>query len=195
MPAIYAITGGIGSGKSLVCKVLRSLGYDVFDCDTEAKRLMDTDANIKSRLATEIDVEVIENNEINRRILADIVFNNPDKLRILNSIVHGAVRNEILRWVNSCDARVVFVETAILYSSGLDSIVDGEIRVTASEEVRVHRVMKRNGLSEEHIKARIRSQFKEMNPDKTVPDIYFIDNTGNKPVLPQLFNILSDITG
>ncbi|MDE6436166.1 MAG: dephospho-CoA kinase, partial [Muribaculaceae bacterium] len=89
---LIAITGGIGSGKSVVSRVLRAMGYPVYDCDSQAKAIMDADAEIHRRLCSEIDAAVVTDGVIDRKRLAEIVFNDKAKLAVLNAIVHSAVK-------------------------------------------------------------------------------------------------------
>lgn len=160
---IIAITGGIGSGKSVVSKVLESMGYPVYDCDRNAKALMDEDSEIKSRLKAEIHNGAVDDNgNIDRPFLSSIVFNARDKLKILNSIVHAAVKKDIRRWIEKHNKeKILFVETAILFESGLDTEVNEVWKVTAPMDLRIIRVCERNGVSSEHVKARIASQMSE----------------------------------
>lgn len=186
-PVIIAVTGGIGSGKSVICKVLRAWGYDVFNCDYEAKMIMDSDGAIKRRLCDEIATEILIDDMIDRRRLAEIVFSDKEKLSILNGIVHQAVRDRFANWVsNHMDHKIVFVETAILYSSGMNADIDYEWRVSAPEKVRIDRVIKRNGLSARQVKDRMASQLAE----ETVQPDLFIINDGHKAVSPQLLTAL-----
>ena len=110
---LIGITGGIGSGKSIIASILRILGYKVYDCDNVAKLLMDNNPNIKTAISTQISPLVIsKNGEINRQLLADLVFNNNDLLSILNKIVHGAVLSDLLQWKEKEQQTILFVETA-----------------------------------------------------------------------------------
>lgn len=162
MPKIIAITGGIGSGKSIVSRILRILQYPVYDCDSRAKALMDTDMRIKERIRLEIAEEAIFQGNIDRRILAEKVFADEAKLRILNSICHTAVRADIQQWSQRHgNSPLLFVETAIMFTSGLNSDVDAEWRVTAPAEMRIQRVIARNGLPRTQIEARMDSQLTE----------------------------------
>lgn len=190
MKEIVAITGGIGAGKSVVSRVLRALGYPVYDSDSRAKALMDSDAAIKERLAVEIAREVICGDAIDRAALARIVFADSVKLAKLNAIVHEAVRLDIAGWVRRQSARRVFVETAILYQSGLNRMVDAEWRVTAPEALRIERVMARNGLSADAVRARIESQRFEPAPDEPGPELHELLNDGATPLLPQIEALL-----
>lgn len=189
-PRIIAISGGIGSGKSVVCKMLRIMGYDVYDCDYEAKLIMDADNVIKDRLRTEIADGIIKDGIIDRKRLAEIVFSDSEKLAALNHIVHRAVRERFAVWTKEHKGKsIVFVETAILYSSGMIEDVDAEWRVIAPEDIRIARVMKRNGISAGQVKDRIASQKAE---EIGLPDLFII-NDGQKAVSPQLLNALRQI--
>lgn len=182
-PQLIAITGGIGSGKSVVSRILAILGYPVFDCDSEAKALMDKDPEIHRRLAAEIHPATVVDGLIDRRVLAEIVFADREKLAILNSIVHSAVKERLTEWCHENEG-VKFVETAILYSSGLNRMVDAEWHIDAPTELRVERVMKRNGLTREQVLARIESQKAECGQQP--PRRIVIINDGTLPLLPQI---------
>ena len=190
---IIAITGGIGSGKSVVCQILKNYGYQIYNCDIKAKTLMDNSISIKSALSNKLCPSVINNDgSINRKILADIVFNDKDKLNILNKIVHFYVKEDIIQWIKENTSNLppskLFIETAILYQSGIDKIVDEVWEITASEETRINRVIKRNGLSRTEVISRIKSQ--AFIPSKIHPKTKTIINDSNKPILPQLIPLL-----
>ena len=158
MTETIAICGGIGSGKSIVSRILTVLGFDVYDCDSEAKRLMDADDAIKDAIAREIAGECIVDGTIDRPRLAGIVFSDSVKLEALNAIVHAAVRRHLAAWIEARTGRPKFIETAILYQSGLDRMVDEVWEVTAPADVRIARVMARNSMSAAEVKARIDAQ-------------------------------------
>lgn len=188
---IIAISGGIGSGKSMVRRILSAMGYSVYDCDSKAKWLMDTSDEIKGELRRTIHSEAVKNGEIDRRLISEIVFADKAKLQALNSIVHGAVREDILRWLAAKPQdSVIFIETAILYQSGLDKMVHQVWEVTAPEDVRIERVMKRNGISAEEVKARMRSQ--EFSPTDLHPHVSELVNDGNYSLLLQINSLLAD---
>lgn len=191
-PRLIAITGGIGAGKSVVSNVLRALGYKVYDSDSEAKRLMDTSENIKNDLSTFIDKNVVDDNgTIDRKKLADIVFNDADKLLLLNKIVHAAVRDDIREFTHQSQQYPVFVETAILYQSEIDRMVDAVWDVTAPVDVRICRVMKRNSLTAEQVKARIESQ--QFTPENPHPNLTVIINDDKTAVLPQIERLIAEL--
>lgn len=185
MATIIAISGGIGSGKSVVSRILRLWNYPVFDCDSEAKRLMDNDDSIKALIARDICTDAIIDNNIDRKRLADVVFNDAAKLQRLNEIVHTSVRNLLRSWTSNIVTQYAFVETAILRSSGLENDVDAEWFVDAPKDIRIQRVIKRNGISAAEVNARMDSQKHDEQPSHIIP-VTTIINDGNTPLLPQL---------
>ncbi|MDE7154465.1 MAG: dephospho-CoA kinase [Muribaculaceae bacterium] len=186
---IIAITGGIGAGKSVVSRMLVALGYTVYDCDSRAKVLMDSSDEIKSRIGAEIAPEVVADGIIRRDMLAAIVFSDPEKLLKLNNIVHHHVRRDIA--LESSRVPLLFIETAILYESGLDGMVESVWEVTAPETVRVGRIVSRNSCSEAEARARIESQ--RRTPARLHPSIHKIINDGVEPVLPRVLELLKTV--
>lgn len=194
LPLKIAVTGGIGSGKSVVCRVLKAMGYEVFDTDSEARRIMDSDRGIHERLTAEIDSLAVVGGRVDRGRISEVVFASAPKLEALNAIVHGAVRRELEAWftARSGCATPVFVETAILYQSGLDRLVDRVWDIQAPEDLRVGRVIARNGLSEAAVRARIRAQ--AFAPARVHPSVTAFANDGVRPLLPQIEQALKSIT-
>lgn len=202
---LIAVAGGIGSGKSVICRMLRVMGYEVYDCDTMAKALMDRSGRMKQRIAGEIGEEAImmpadnawETAVIDRRRLSAIVFSDKEKLSRLNAIVHGEVIADVKRWRDGKRVggkNVVFVESAVLYTSGLHREVDAIWYVSASESTRIERAMARDNATREQIVARIASQEKELEAMTQSGDkIYEIDNNGERAVLPQVLGLLRKI--
>lgn len=193
---LIAITGGIGSGKSVVSKILRVLGYTVYDCDSRARFLMDGDPVIKRRIAAEVSAEAIVGDSIDRQRLAAAVFADEALLERLNTIVHGAVRDDLKAYCAAAsvgDSRSpIFVETAILYQSGLDRMVDTVWEVTAPRDLRIERVITRSGLTAAQVEARITSQ-ESYRPQSLHPRVNLIVNDGFTPLLPQLESLLSTL--
>lgn len=191
MSEVICISGGIGSGKSVVCHALRAMGFAVYDTDAEARRIMDSDPEIARQIALRISPACItETGTIHRPALASIVFADAAKLETLNSLVHEAVRHDISSWIGRCAGQEkIFVETAILYQSGLDRMADRVWEVTAPEETRIKRVMARNSLTREQVIARIRSQrFPE--GARLHPCTFEIVNDGLTPLLPRIEQLL-----
>lgn len=185
-PRVIAVTGGIGSGKSVVSKILRTIGYPVYDCDENARYLMDTSTDIKGCLTTEICPDAVhEDGTINRAAIARVVFNDATKLAVLNKIVHGTVTEHLKQTIAGTTSPIFFFETAILQTAGLDAIVDEVWHVTAPEDIRIKRVMARNGISEDEVRARINNQ-----NDNPVEGAKIITNDGIAPILPQILALL-----
>lgn len=187
---LIAITGGIGSGKSVVSHILRCMGYPVYDTDTRARKLMDESALIKRRIADEVSAEAICSDfSIDRRALASCVFSHAGKLDKLNRIVHQAVLKDLEEWYAAISG-TAFVETAILYTSGLDGIVDEVWSVESPRELRISRVISRNNASRADVEARMEAQLCETNPKCRHKRVRIIVNDGISPLLPQLADAL-----
>lgn len=191
MARLIAIAGGIGSGKSIVSRILRAMGKKVYDCDTEARRLMDNDENIKCRIEECIAPEVIlADRSIDRRRLAAIVFADKKMLDTLNGIVHSAVRDDISRWKAANEKYgTLWVESAIIYESGIDAMVDEVWDVTAPVELRIKRVMSRNSMSREEVIRRIDAQ-SAVNYEPH-PRVRTIVNDEITPLLPQIQQLIA----
>ncbi len=155
---IIGITGGIGSGKSTIARALAARGYAVYDCDKEAKRIIAENHDVQQQIIALLGEEAFVNGVYNTSYIAQRVFAEPELLERLNQIVHPAVKEDIL------EKQPDFVESAILYEAGLDSICDKIIMVDAPEEVRIARTIARDyhgDTSPENInkvRARIRAQ-------------------------------------
>lgn len=192
MKKLVAVTGGIGCGKSVVCQILSSLGYAIYDCDSRAKSLMDNSIIIKEQIADQIDTSVIQNGEIDRILLGKIVFNDKVALSKLNKIVHYAVINDLQKWHSETFGDIHFVETAILYQSGIDKLVNSVIEVCAPIELRIKRVMKRNRLTREEVISRINSQVHSI--ENIHQENIIITNDNVSPILCQLLSALNIIS-
>lgn len=158
---LVGITGGIGAGKSVVSRILRTFGYGVYDCDDRARNLMENEGTLKEMLRRHFGFDVI-GEIIDRRALADIIFNNEEDRLWLNGCVHSAVREDLERWMGE-DAGNLFVECAILYESHLCEMCAQIWYVEAPADVRLQRAMARsldnsvdNATSPENRKGKIR---------------------------------------
>lgn len=193
-PLIIAITGGIGCGKSVVSEMLRKMGQQVYDCDSRAKVLMEN-PEIIQEIALRISKKVITpQGTLSRSRLGEIVFTNPDKLQKLNNIVHHHVRADIVKWIEQNHAcQALWIETAILYQSGLDKMVDQVWEVTAPIQLRLDRVMQRNSMSHNQVQNRIDSQNRTAIPNTR--NHIMIENDGITPLLPQIESLLAEING
>lgn len=189
MKKLIGITGGIGSGKSVVCRIVKNMGYPVYDCDRKAKELMDGSDEIKQQIAKEICREAIKDGKIDRPQLSAVVFSDQEKLAALNRVVHGAVKADIRRWAeeHGCEAKL-FVETAILYQCGLDKEMDEVWEVEAPESLRVSRAQLRDNATTEQIQRRIAAQ---QYCGERHPRSFTIVNDGLRPLLPQVEQLLA----
>ncbi|MBQ8385994.1 MAG: dephospho-CoA kinase [Paludibacteraceae bacterium] len=185
---IIGITGGIGSGKSTIAQGLRTMGYAVYDTDSEAKRLIVEDAHVRQQIEQLFGNEVYKDGVYQTALVAQRVFADHSLLAKLNTIVHPTVRADIERRLSghaSRESRVgnqknlFFIECAILYQAGFDSLCDKVVAVTAPEEIRLERVMKRDSSTIEKVRARMRAQ--ETENDIPRADI-LINNNGKTPI-------------
>ena len=162
---LTGLTGGIGTGKSTVARILRLRGYEVYDCDLEAKRLMDESLEVRRSLRDRWGEEIYSaEGELDRRKVAEYVFDDRREKAWLDSLVHGLVRDDVKRWADThtdYSHDTVFVESAILFTSGLADMCQEVWEVAAPLDTRVERVMKRSGLTREQALARIDAQREE----------------------------------
>lgn len=182
------ITGGIGSGKSIVSRVLRLKGFHVYDCDYQARMLMDNSCELKEMLAEKIGPEAVDaNGSINRRYIGSRVFGNPELLGWLNSVVHEMVRADFIEWRRRLGSeRINFIESAILYSSGLDCMTDEVWLVSAPENMRVDRAALRDKCATEDIYRRIAAQKGEAD----AADARIIYNDHHESLLLQIDKLI-----
>ena len=193
-PLIIGITGGIGSGKSTLAENLRREGYEVYDSDQEARRLQNEHPVIKEQLIQLFGDEIYSSQGLNRLALAKVVFVKHELLLKLNEIVHPIVKEDFNRWIILHSSQsVLFMESAILFESGFNILVDKVILMVASESVRINRVMKRDGINKEQVAARMSNQF----PDETkIPLADFVIHTDdNLPIIDKMRKILAQLHG
>lgn len=191
-PKIIGITGGIGSGKSVVSRILRLKGFRVYDCDTEARRLMEYDRSVKEGIVSILGDEAYAEpaGVLNRSYVASKIFNDVTLRDEVNAIVHKAVADDFLSYVR-LEGGSVFCETAILATSHMDKICDAIWVVIAPENERIERVKRRNGLSEEEIRLRIATQKEEFEllPKEKIVEIR---NGDSDMLLPQIDKLIGN---
>ena len=196
---IIGITGGIGSGKSTIAKQLREMGYRVYDTDNEAKRLIVEDSHIRQQIEQLFGSEVYKDGVYQTALVAQRVFADHSLLAKLNAIVHPAVKADIMNRVSRLASResqvgnqknLFFIECAILYQAGFDTLCDKVVAVTAPEEIRLARAVARDHSTIEKVRARIRAQ--EAEKDVKRADIV-INNDGQTPILTLCEEILQFI--
>ena len=182
------ITGGIGSGKTIVCEIFKLLGVPVFQADFVAGKLINSDAVIRSELISRYGNDIYQTDrKVNREKLAGIIFNDDAELEKVNKIIHPVVRNEFMNWVKNQEAEYVIHEAAILFESGFYKMMDAVILVTAPEEMRIERVIKRNGLTRENVLSRIAKQWPDSEKRKFAT--FELINDNKSLLIPQIIEI------
>lgn len=185
---IIGITGGIGGGKSTVSELLRQKGYLVYNSDLVGREIQNNDATVRQKTIELLGPASYDGNTLNRPFVASKVFADSKSLSALNAIVHPAVKDDLRKWIeNNNQAAFLFMESAVLFEAGFERIVDKILVVTAPEEVRIDRVMKRDGLSREQVKARMQYQIPDSEKIKTAD---FIINTTLDESLEQQIDLI-----
>ena len=185
------ITGGIGSGKTSVCRVFDVLRIPVFSADREAQEIMENDDDIILQINSIVGKDLYKNGSLDRMDLAKIIFNDSSLLVKVNSLIHPAVFNQFTKWVLLQTAPYVIMEAAILFESGAGKYVDSVATVVAPVEQRVKRVIHRNKLSREQVLDRMRNQMDDETRMKLSD--YIIHNSENDMIIPTILKIHYEI--
>lgn len=182
------ITGGIGSGKSTVCEFFEILGIPVFIADAEARTLMNSSPLIRNQLIQIFGKDIyLPDLMLDRKKLAQQIFQSPALLEKVNSIVHPVVRKHFLDWFAKQNSSYIVYEAAILFESGFHTMMDFNILVTAPEAERIKRVVAREGTTKEDVKNRIAKQWPDKEKIKLAD--YIITNNNEELILPQLIEL------
>ena len=189
---IIGITGGIGSGKSTFSDLLINKGYSVYNTDAKARELQNTDTVIREKIITLFGNDSYNTFGLNRPFIAQIVFNDISKLKQLNEIVHPAVKLDFINWAKQFDLNQnIFLECAILFEGGFHKLVDKSVLITASELVRIQRVMKRDKVTELQVRARMKNQMSEDDKKKLADFVIYSDD--EKPMSEKLDEFLLEL--
>lgn len=181
------ITGGIGSGKTLVASIFHTLGIPVYDADAAAKRLMNTSAEIREQIIRWFGKDTYKDQQLDRALLASTVFGDPEKLKQLNRIVHPVTIRDSQDWFAMQTAPYAIKEAAIFFESGSDRYVDYMIGVAAPEALRIRRTMERSHITEEQVRERMKQQ---MGEDEKMRRCHFvIDNSETASLIAQVMEI------
>lgn len=181
------ITGGIGSGKSTVARVFEVLGIPVYYADDAAKRLMLEDEELKENIRQQFGTEVYKNGQLDRKLLADIVFNAPEKLSALNAIVHPATLKDADNWMKKQGTAYAIKEAALIFESGAQQYLDYVIGVTAPAPLRIQRTMQRDGVTREEVIARMDKQMDEAIKMKLCD--FVMANDEQELLIPQIIGL------
>ncbi len=192
MAITVGITGGIGSGKSTVCKIFKLLGVPVFEADSVAKELINSNKETKQELVRLFGQGIyMANGGVDRKKLADIIFNDEIKLARVNAVVHPAVRKAFKKWAKQQNTLYVIHEAAILLESGFYEMMDFTILVSAPENERIERVIKRDGISEKLIRKRMEKQWSDGQKRKLAS--VEIKNSSGNLIIPEIIKIDNQI--
>lgn len=183
------LTGNIGSGKTTVASCFEILGIAVFNADKQAKLLMNKDVNLKQSLIAEFGKEVFLNNELNRKYLSKLAFNDDIVLKRLNTLVHPVVQEAFEKWSIQQSGAYVIKEAAILFESNTYQSLDAIICISCPEEIRFKRILKRDDLSEKDVRQRMSHQWAEEK--KISLSDYVITNDNSSLVMPQILSVHS----
>lgn len=174
-PRIIGLTGGIGSGKSTVAKFIEDMGFPVYYSDIRAKEIVNDNEILKSKIVELLGSEAYnENGNYNRKYVASLVFGNDELLQKLNQTIHPAVREDFENWVSRQSSEFVFKETALLFELGLDKECHQSILVTAEDNLRIKRVMDRDGKTYREVETIMDKQMPEK--DKIRKTVFIIYN-------------------
>ena len=189
-PKEIGITGGMGSGKSLVCKIFQSLGIPVYDADSRAKNLMTTDGILVSQIKEEFgNLSYHSDGSLDRPYISKLAFGNPHKLKSLNNLVHPRVAVDYAQWVGAqSGSAYVLREAALLFETGLHLALGKTIVVSASEDLRIRRVLGRDThRSETEVRSIMKNQWSEEEKLKLADYVIYNDDT--QMVIPQVLDI------
>lgn len=191
-----ACTGGIGSGKSYVCKVFSAMGIPVYYADERAKMLYHSESELLCELTTLLGDEIVSEGVLQKALFAKIIFSNPRLLNKVNEIVHPYVLKDFLAWKSECRQRgksLVIIESAIILDVQIfRNCIDGILVVDAPIDVRIARVIKRDSVDERQVIERINRQMSSADMLSKADYIIFAD--GKRAVLPQICDVLKQLT-
>lgn len=181
------VTGGIGSGKSTVAKIFETLGIPVYYADDASKRLMNEDVELKENIQKHFGKETYTDGKLNRNVLSSLVFNNVEKLELLNSIVHPATIKDADNWMKKQKAPYAIKEAALIFESGSQQYLDKVIGVSAPVAVRINRVMQRDTITRDEVINRMNKQIKEVIKMRLCD--YVIVNDEQELLIPQVMKL------
>ena len=171
------ITGGIGNGKSVVCEILRIHGIPVFDADIEAKKLNDSSPVIREKLTLLFGESLYQNNRLNRKKLAEIIFSDPKNLEKVNAIIHPELETRFAEWLNERKNQpFIAIDAALLFEAKFHLLVDKTVTIVSPKALRIERATRRDNVSRELIEARMKSQLPDHEKIALSDSILYNDN-------------------
>lgn len=188
---IIGLTGGIGSGKSSVLQLFKNRGVSVYIADIEAKILMQTDSRIIKKIKSIFGEKAYNQGQLNRSYLAEEIFNDQNKLKQINEIVHPVVQNHFKKYLDEIDEPMVIYENAILFENGFDKLCDYILTIVAPTELKIQRVMRRDGCTEKQVTERMNNQWSD---EKKIAHSHFvienIDWKTTEKEVDRIYNVL-----
>ena len=187
MATMIGLTGGIGSGKSVVAKIFTTLGIPVFNADEAAKHIMQNNPEMKAKLIEQFGSSIYDASGLQKEKLAAIVFNDPFQLQLLNAIVHPVTIQAAKDWAANQTSPYVIKEAALIFESAAADGLFKVIGVTAPLSLRIHRVMQRDGVSKEQVEARMQHQISDTIKMRLCD--YVIENNNQQMLIPQVLEL------
>ncbi len=185
---LIGVTGGIGSGKTTVCKMFETLGVPVYYADDRAKSLMTSNVDLVGKIKSVFGKNSYNvDATLNRKFIAEIIFNDKSKLAVINSLVHPKVREDFLKWAVMQDSKLVIQENALIFDNEYFNRFDYTIFVAAPQEVRIERVMKRDRVDRDKVLARIKNQKREEEKIEMVDSVIYNDDEHS--LVKQVFEV------
>ena len=187
---VLGITGGIGSGKSVVAKILKMLGISVYDTDSVSKKICNSSQNIREKLSEKFGSVLYQKKKLNSSMLASLIFTQAKHLEFVNSVIHSEVLCDFFNWKNQQKKKTfIGIETSILFESGFDKWVDITINVYAPIQIRIQRLQEKKSLEQKDILNRINNQLTDK--ERIAKANYTIINDDKYPILPQIEKLLT----
>lgn len=187
------ITGGIGSGKTTICKIFEQLDVPVYEADHWAKTITNTDTEIKKELFRQFGEDLFNENGLDRNKLAEIIFNNSEALNKVNQIIHPKVIDHFNDWCKQYEnKKYVIQEAAVLFESGFYKLFNKMITISAPVELRIERIRNRNNFTREKIMSIINNQWTDEEREKVAD--YIIINDEKQSVMPQVLKIHEELS-
>ena len=186
------VTGAIGAGKTFVSSIFEKLGFPVFNSDIEAKKCMQSDVYLIEQIKVVFGDKVYANNILQKNILSEIIFNDNDKLKSLNHLIHPVVSKNFINWCGNQNSDIIIKEAAILFESGSNNILDKIICVSAKEDIRIKRVMSRDKCDKNHVLSIMSKQMTQKEKEKLSD--FIIINDDKKLLMPQIIDVITKIS-
>jgi len=186
------VTGAIGAGKTFVSSIFEKLGFPVFNSDIEAKKCMQSDVYLIEQIKVVFGDKVYENNILQKNILSEIIFNDNEKLKSLNHLIHPVVSKNFINWCGNQNSDIIIKEAAILFESGSNNILDKIICISAKEDIRIKRVMSRDKCDKNHVLSIMSKQMTQKEKEKLSD--FIIINDDKKLLMPQIIDVITKIS-